>query len=182
MPRKSGPFLTLSASGHRGRVVNRVVRSTNVPIGVKSDDEVAYLVLGLGGPLADMTSVAATTCGEPSARAAPARCAGRPSTRGAVPPAPGCTTLGRWPRAQTLIESSSTRSGADHAAGSTLSPNVGLAAATSTTPGPTFGRPVLIIGLRGGPGSSSADRSRPAWRSSGAWHVGRWPLRSRRIR
>ena len=65
-PARAGPFLTLSRPrsailGRWSSIVNRVVRSTKVPIAeaAKSDDQVAFpvsrnsSVLGLGGPLAD---------------------------------------------------------------------------------------------------------------------------------
>ena len=66
-PASAGPFLTRgllpwpSIGGRCSSMVNRVVRSTRVPIAelFKPDDEVAFPVpghgpvLGLGGPLAD---------------------------------------------------------------------------------------------------------------------------------
>ena len=99
-------------------------------------------------------------------------------------PAPGCTALGKSPRARpSSIHRRDTRSGADgrSAAGSTMSPNVGPGGGHDVdhSRSPRLGqarasRPQPSLCLRGGPArSSSADRSRPAWLSSGAWHVGR---------
>ena len=199
-PARARPFLTLSrprcgvggAASESGGAFDRDVPDRGA---AKADDEVAFpvsrnrSVLGLGGPLADhdvgaYKLLAATTAASPSARAAPARCAGRPSARGAVPPAPGCTALGKSPRARpSSIHRRDTRSGADgrSAAGSTMSPNVGPDGGHDVdhSRSPRLGqarasRPQPSLCLRGGPArSSSADRSRPAWLSSGAWHVGR---------
>ena len=187
--------------GRWSSIVNRVeVRSPRLCAIAElpsTDDEVAFpvsrnrSVLGLGGPLADHDVGAYKLLARPRRRALGARSA-RPVRRKAVSsrrsaPRPWCTALGKSPRARPssiVIVHRDTRSGADgrSAAGSTMSPNVRPGGGHDVDPGsqePTFApgtRPVPqpSLCLRGGPArSSSADRSRPAWLSSGAWHVGR---------
>ena len=166
-PARARPFLTLSRprSAMRGRwssIVNRVVRSTNVPIAerprpmmrspsqcpgtARSSASAGRALIMMSGPTNSLPRPRRRALGARSARLA-----GRPSARGAVPPAPGCAALGQSPRARpSSIHRRATRSGADgrSAAGSTMSPMSVLAAAmTSTTPGAhvwtRHGRPVL---------------------------------------
>ena len=150
-PASAGPFFTRGSSpwpSMRGRcssIVNRVVRSTSVPIAELSSPMIRSPsqwpghgpVLGLGGPLADHDlrgdELLAAPCGcGPGAPAAPARCAGRRPARGAARRGPGRTAPGRSPRARsasTHHRGSRPAAGSRSAPGSTTSPTAGPAGA-----------------------------------------------------
>ena len=179
--------------------MNRVVRSTTVPIAELSRPMMRSRVqeplgLGLGGPLADhdvgaYKLLAATTAASPRhAQRPPGAQAGRQLTA-QCPPAPGCTALGKSPRARpSSSHRRDTRSGADgrscglhdvaqcrswrcgHDVDHSRSPRLDQARASHPQPSPC---------RRGGPARPS-DRSRLAWRIFGRLASGAVPLRSRR--
>ena len=146
-------------------------------------------VLGLGGPLADhdvgaYKLLAATTAASPRrAQRPPGAQAGRQLAAQCPPPLDVQRLVNRLVRDphRFIVGILDPEPMGDLLRAPRCHPMSVLAAAmTSTTPGAHVWarhgrpRPQPSLCLRGGPArSSSADRSRPAWLFSGAWHVGR---------